>query len=276
MGNIDAKVVARSKRDYHCHSLSASHIVLVLGVHMSDPNRQSSLNPLTDRELDILGLLGKGLSNQEIADQLVISLATVKWYNQQIYSKLGVRNRTKAVTRASELGLLERPEGEPPMADEATFPKRNLPAQLTSFVGRQREVSDVTELLRSSRLVTLQGPGGTGKTRLALQVVTDLIDTFVDGVYFVDLAPLSDPGLVGTTIADTLGLAVRTRGCAQGTLQAYLRERCLLLLLDNFEHLVQAAPLVADLLSAAPDVKVLVTSREVLRLHGETSYYVPP
>lgn len=234
------------------------------------------VDPLTDRELDVVRLMRRGLTNREIADELVIAPGTVKWYTKQIYGKLGVSNRTEASLRATELGLFERSAAETLEEGEAESPRHNLSAPITSFVGRRQEVAEVTTLLQSSRLVTLLGPGGTGKTRLALKVSRGLIDNFEDGVYFVDLAPLSDPGLVEPTIAATMGLSVGTRRSVRDTLHAYLHERSLLLLLDNFEHLVQVAPLVGDLLAAAPNVKILVTSREVLHLYGENTYQVPP
>src|SRR5262249_43521956 len=126
------------------------------------------------------------------------------------------------------------------------------------------------------RLLTLTGAGGSGKTRLALQVTAELLDAFADGVFFVDLAPLSDPALVVATIAQTLGIAERGRGSLLERLKAELREQEVLLLLDNFEHLLEAAPQLAELLTECPKLKLLATSREVLHLYGEHEYGVPP
>src|SRR5919199_480705 len=153
----------------------------------------------------------------------------------------------------------------------------NLPVQPTPFIGREQEVAVVRAcvLRPEMRLLTLTGPGGTGKTRLALQVAADLLDAFPDGVYFVDLAPISDPALVATTIATTLGVR-ETGGPLIASLKAYLAAKHLLLLLDNFEQVLAAAPLVADLLTAAPHLKVLVTSRTVSHLQGEHEVPVPP
>jgi predicted ATPase/transcriptional regulator with XRE-family HTH domain len=164
-----------------------------------------------------------------------------------------------------------------PSQSPAERPRSNLPAQLSSFLGREQELADLPALLRSNavRLVTLSGPGGIGKTRLALQTATEILDAFSDGVYFVDLAPISDPELVVTTIAQTLGVTgVSERPAEQ--LKAALRHKRLLLLLDNFEQLLDAAPLVAELLAAAPGLKVLATSRVQLHLSGEHEYAVPP
>lgn len=153
-----------------------------------------------------------------------------------------------------------------------------LPAQATALIGRQREVQALCDLVRHDgvRLVTLTGPGGIGKTRLALQVAADLTAAFADGVHFVNLAPVSDPELVVTTIAQVLGVReAEGRPLAQ-ELSVYLRSKHVLLVLDNFEQVVAAALLVGELLAAAPGLKVLVTSREPLHLAGEHEYAVPP
>src|SRR5205085_4595084 len=126
------------------------------------------------------------------------------------------------------------------------------------------------------RLLTLTGTGGVGKTRLGLQVAADLLEDFADGVCFVPLAPISDPHLLIPTIAQSLGLwEVGDRPLLE-QLKAYVQEKHLLLLLDNFEQIVVEAPLLADLLAACPELKILVTSRAVLHLHGEYEFAVPP
>jgi non-specific serine/threonine protein kinase len=162
------------------------------------------------------------------------------------------------------------------VAPPSSAPVHNLPAQLSSFVGREREIAEVKQLLGMTRLLTLTGPPGTGKTRLALQVVADILDRFADGVFFVELAPISDPGLVASTIAQVFGISETAEQPLLTTLKIYLREKHLLLLLDNFEQIIDAAPPVGELLSAAPRLKVLVTSREALRVYGEQEYAVPP
>jgi predicted ATPase len=126
------------------------------------------------------------------------------------------------------------------------------------------------------RLLTLTGPGGTGKTRLSLQVAADALDDFDDGVFFVPLAPVADPSILVSTIAQVLGLREAAGRPMLESLQEYLTNKRLLLVLDNFEHLVTAAAGVGDLLAAVPSLKVLVTSRAVLRLYGEHEYQVPP
>ncbi|HYH28622.1 MAG TPA: adenylate/guanylate cyclase domain-containing protein, partial [Actinomycetota bacterium] len=155
-------------------------------------------------------------------------------------------------------------------------PRGNLPAQLTSFVGREREVAEVKDLLGGTRLLTLTGPGGTGKTRLSLKIAGDLSDSYEDGAFFVALAPIADPALVVTTIARTLELREDPDRPIMQVLIEHLRDREVLIVLDNFEHVTAAAPSVAELLAATNNLRVLVSSREALQVQGETEYAVPP
>ncbi len=164
------------------------------------------------------------------------------------------------------------------MYEMRSLPQSSLPAPLTPLVGREQEIAAVCALLwrPEVRLVTLTGTGGVGKTRLALGVAAAVNADFADGICFVALAPLIDPGLVLSTIAQALGVQEQgSRPLLEG-LQDHLREKQLLLLLDNFEQVVSAAPVVAELLVAAPRLRVLVTSRTSLHLSGEHEFVVPP
>jgi predicted ATPase/DNA-binding CsgD family transcriptional regulator len=157
-------------------------------------------------------------------------------------------------------------------------PTHNLPAQLTPLIGREQEVAAACTLLRRSelRLLTIVGSGGIGKTRLGLQVATDLLDEFSDGVCLVLLAPISDPDLVVPIIAQTLGVKEFGERPLLDLLKAHLQDKHLLLLLDNFEQVVAAAPLLTDLLESCPSLKLLVTSRELLRVRGEQEFPLSP
>ena len=154
----------------------------------------------------------------------------------------------------------------------------NLPVQPTPLIGREHEMATVVRLLRREdvRLVTLTGAGGTGKTRLSLQVASELSDVFTQGIFFISLAPINDPMLVMPTIAQELGIRDRVGQSLSGRLAEALHQKQALLLLDNFEQVVGAATQVADLLTSCPQLKVLVTSREVLHVRAEQEFAVPP
>lgn len=167
------------------------------------------------------------------------------------------------------------PSDFPPLRTLDARPN-NLPVQLTSFVGREEEIRETAGLLRRARLLTLTGPGGSGKTRLALQVAAETISQYRDGAFFVDLSTVSDPALVASAMAGALEVAEVPGRPLVEAVKAELRDRELLLVLDNFEQVVEAATLVEDLLTAAPRVRALVTSRAPLGLRGEHEWPVPP
>ena len=177
--------------------------------------------------------------------------------------------------RVYQLNAPDLPADFPPLRTLSLRPD-NLPAELSSFVGREREIAEVERLLESARLVTLTGPGGAGKTRLSLRVAGSMAGKFADGVCFVALAATPDAELVPNTIAKALGVAEQPDRPLVASLERYLRNRHILLLLDNYEHLLAAASLVTELLATASRMSVLVTSREALRLNGEHEYPVPP
>lgn len=240
---------------------------------MGDLQARTWMEPLADREIQILGLISEGLSNREIAQKLFLTLETVKWYNKQIFRKLVVSNRTQAAKMATEQGLLEQ---ENVVQEEENRQLGNLPAQLTSFIGREKEIVEIKGLLKSNRLVVLTGAGGSGKTRLALQVATALSDHYHDGAWLVELAPLSDPNLVSDAIAQALKMQSGGDTSLGESLKRFLARKHILLLLDNFEHLLEAAPLVGKLLAAVSQLSVLATSRERLHLYGEQEYPIHP
>lgn len=167
------------------------------------------------------------------------------------------------------------PHDFPPLTSINAIPN-NLPLQLTSFIGRERELAEIKQLLMTTHLVTLTGSGGAGKTRLSLQTAADVLETFPDGVWFVELATIADPALVPQTIATALGVREMLGHSIQDLLVDYLRAKRLLLILDNCEHLIDAcAQLANQLLHAAPKLRMLASSREALGIAGEHAYRVP-
>ena len=227
------------------------------------------IEQLTPRELDVLNLLAEGMSNQEIASALVMEVGTVKWYNTQLYGKLQVANRKQAVTRARTLGILETLTDDPLQRLQ-----HNLPADTLPFIGRAGEIDALVHQLADEkyRLITILGPGGMGKTRLSIEVGRRMLGHFIDGVYFVPLASVTSPEQIVTTLAETIGFKFHSDTQPRQQLLDHLQKQRLLLIVDNFEHLLDHAGLLADILKAAPQVKLLVTSREKLEIGGEVVY----
>jgi len=233
---------------------------------------------LTERELEVLRLKARRRTNAEIAEQLYISLTTVKWHVRQIYNKLGANNRTEAVASARQLGLLAQ------KAEKTKRPHNNLPTPLTPFIGRKQELLKLTATLKDSesRLVSVTGPGGMGKTRLALQVARLLNDRFVDGVCWVTFSAQDDTEYVfatteeyiTVTISAALGVSQQGGEDPKRILETYLLERELLIILDGFEHLLPGALFVSELLAGAPASRFLITSRERLNVPGEVLYTI--
>src|SRR2546421_4825455 len=190
---------------------------------------------------------------------------------------LGV-HRLKDLARAERLFqlLIEGLPGEFPVLRTLEATPNNLPTQLTSFIGRDDQVREARQLLTRSRLLTLTGPGGTGKTRLSLQIAADVMDSFPDGVYFVPLASVQDPELVPSAIAQALAISSTAGRRLIDSLLDHLRDKRTLLVLDNFEQLLPAATVTTELLEASPGLRVLVSSRAVLRIYGEQEFPVPP
>jgi predicted ATPase/DNA-binding CsgD family transcriptional regulator len=228
---------------------------------------------LTRRELAVLELVAGGDTNAQVARRLSISPLTVKKHLERMYAATGSNNRAELIgfawRRAASNGGPLSPQRPGLMGDL-------LPAALTSFVGREAEIAEVSALVFRSRLVTLGGPGGIGKSRLAVEVARRNAPSYADGVRLVELADLSDPRLVPQRLAGALGLQ-ETRAPRVPALAAHLRRMQLLLVLDNCEHLISAcADILRRILPACPALRVLATSREVLGVAGEAFWSVPP
>jgi predicted ATPase/class 3 adenylate cyclase len=216
--------------------------------------------------------------------QILLSLATQELARDQLAEGTSLRDlgehRLKDLARSEHIFQLVAPDlpaDFPPLRSLESW-RHHLPVQPTPLIGRAQELAALRELLgrQEVRLLTLTGAGGTGKTRLGLQVAAELLESFPDGVFFVSLASICDPGLVASAIAQPLGIQDAGDRPLMETLQDYLRHKQLLLLLDNFEQVLPAAPLVAQLLASCPRLKVLVTSRAALHLRGEKEFPVLP
>lgn len=214
--------------------------------------------------------------------QILLSAATEELVRDALPQEASLRSlgqhRLKDLQRPEHIFQVVHPELLSEFSSLRTLNAvpNNLPIQLTSFIGREREMKEVKELLKQTRLLTLTGSGGCGKTRLALQVAADLLEDYPDGVWFIDLSVLADPALVPSTVAATLGIHEEPGRPALTTLAEALKPRTLLLILDNCEHLVGAcAQLAETLLRTCPNLRILATSREALGIAGEVAWRVP-
>jgi predicted ATPase/class 3 adenylate cyclase/DNA-binding CsgD family transcriptional regulator len=214
--------------------------------------------------------------------QILVSNVTEHLLREQLPTGLSLRDMgaqkfagVPSSVRVFQVLTPDLPIEFPPLRTLDNLPN-NLPIQLTSFVGREKELGDVRRLLQNARMLTLLGPGGTGKTRLSIQAASEMLDQYPDGVWFVELAPILDPQLVPRTTAIAIGLRDAPQRPIIDTLCDYLGAKQLLIILDNCEHLVDACARLADqILRAAPDTRILASSREALRIGGEVTYRVP-
>ena len=229
--------------------------------------------------------LAAGLTQEALAERAGLSLRGLsdlergarRWPHRETVLRLADALCLNGADRTALLQAARlRRDVAPAVSAHVPLASRALPAPLSGLLGRDRELSEVRQLLATTRLLTLTGPGGSGKTRLAIQLASDSAEAFADGVAFVALAAINDPQLVASSIAGALGIRDLGGRPMLERLSGYLHQKSVLLVLDNFEQVMAAAPLVSELLSAAFGVKVLVTSRESLRVRGEQEFEVPP
>jgi len=219
-------------------------------------------------------------SVEELAGAYKLALQTWKDLESLSTAKLSIAKSEQIEKAAPETPKpIEAPATRlnEPLKSKESVPN-NIPPQLTKLIGRENEVAKITQLLseKDIRLITLTGPGGTGKTRLSLQVAENLLGNFLNGIYFVELATINDAELIPSALAQTLGLKETAERPILETLKEYLHGREILFVLDNFEQLVSASGLLTTLLVAAPHLKFLISSREALRISGEQEFAVPP
>ena len=231
------------------------------------------LEQFKPREIEIISLMADGLSNKEIGETLFIGKETVRWYNKQIYSKLGTSRRTEAISLAREMGIIgEREKVE----DEGVL--YTLPVTTGPFIGRDEETADLIDLLNNPdiRLISIIATGGMGKSRLVLELGHQVKDNYQHGAAFIDLTAVTNPDDIAKHTAATLGLNVSDRQDPLDIIINYCREKELLLIFDNFEHVLEGASLLAEILEAAPKVTIVATTRERLQLRVETGYPLLP
>jgi len=227
----------------------------------------------------------RGLTQENIASLARLSVRTVRGLEggtvrrpysatvQDLVVALKLDHKERATFELAARGELVTPT-----RDSITDPMRAIPTQPTELIGRDEEVASLTSLMQrpSKRLVTLTGPGGVGKTRLAIRVAEHALAHFTNGVVFIDLSAIQCASLVGSSIATRFGLDLRGQRSPQQVLADYLCEKHLLLVLDNYEQVIASAPVLGDLLASCQDLKMVVTSRELLRLQGEHEFPVCP
>jgi predicted ATPase/class 3 adenylate cyclase len=214
--------------------------------------------------------------------QTILSQPTQEQVGEALPDRASLRDlgshRLKDLAQPEQVYQVQHPDlpdSFPPLKSLSTH-RNNLPQQVTSFIGREKEQTEIQTLLEKTRLLTLTGSGGSGKSRLALQAAADLLERFPDGAFLVELAPLADPHLVAQTVANTLGVKEAAGKPILTTLSETLQSQTLLLLLDNCEHVLDVcATLVDTLVRTCPNLKVLATSREGLGIAGETNYRIP-
>ena len=240
-----------------------------------------SLKKLTKRERQVARRYVQGESYKRIAEALFVSPSTVRSHLNNIYEKLGVHSKAELVSLIlvqsddKTNNELSRSNG----VDQFTKAESiNLPSIRSRLIGREQELREIIKLLQRPDLglITLTGAGGSGKTRLGLDAAREMVTTFQQRVYFVSLATVHDPDFVATAIIKTLGLQESGQQTPLDRLKDYLQSKTLLLVLDNFEQILAAAPQVADLLAYCPGLKILVTSRAALQIRDEYEYPVLP
>jgi predicted ATPase/class 3 adenylate cyclase len=268
----------QAQRSLHREDWAPASLRVRMGIHTGKADLQENGNYSGYLTLSHVQRLMSAASG----GQVLLSFATQELVRRVLPEGVSLRDmgvqRLKDLTEPEpiyQLVVADLPSEFPPLKTLNLY-EHNLPAQMTSFIGREREMAEILQALRTNRLVTLTGSGGAGKSRLNLQVGMDCLPQFPDGVWLVELAPVSDPALVPQVLLPIFNLREDSHRTVLEILIDYLREKTLLLILDNCEHLIEACAQLSDsLLQACPALRILASSREALGITGEVAYPVP-
>ncbi len=272
------QAAGQAQKDLYAENWGDLPIKVRVGIHTGKAEVQDSGEYTGYLTLSrVQRVMSAGHGGQTLLSQVTQELVRDELPENVFLHDLG-EHRLKDLIRPEHIYQLDisgLPADFPPIKTLDSY-RHNLPVQMTSFIGRENVMTEIKDALTEHRLVTLTGPGGAGKTRLSMQVAADLIDGFSDGVWFVDLAPLSDSAFVPQAIASALNVREAGASSLMDLLVSYVQRRELLIVLDNCEHLVDACAYAAEqLLRAGPRLKIIATSREGLGIAGEKIFPVP-
>ena len=276
------KAALAAQRDLVCEPWNPANIKVRMGIHTG----AAQAGAIEDRAGGYVGYLTLTRVQRVMSiahgGQILLSNSTAELVRGEMPEHVSLRDmgehNLKGLVTPDHLWqplAPDLPSDFPALQSLKTIPN-NLPVQLTSFIGREKELAEIKQSLAEHRLVTLTGSGGAGKSRLSLQVATDSLDRFPNGIWLVELAPLADPDLISQTILTAAGIQASQGLTVLEVLTDFLREKTALLILDNCEHLIEACARLAEtLLNAAPNLRILASSREALGVKGEQAWRVP-
>jgi len=261
---------------------SPASIKVRMGLHSGIAQPELDGNRLTDYSGYLTLTLVQRIMSAAYGGQTLVSNSSAELLRGHLPKDVALRDmgehRLKGLTNLERLWQIVAPDlvSDFPALHTLNAVPNNLPVQLTTFIGREKEIKEIKQAIFTSRLVTLIGTGGTGKTRLAFQVATELLDKFSHGVQVIELAPLADPSLIPQTIASVFGVGTVEGRSVMTAVIDFLHDKKLLLILDDCEHLITAcAKLTDELLKNCPDIRILASSREAFGINGEMAYHVP-
>ena len=272
------RAAVSAQRNLHAEEWGNTPIKVRMGIHTGNAEIQADGDYSGYASLSrVQRLMSAGYGGQTLLSNATLDLVRDELPDGVSLRDLG-EHRLKDLIRPEHIHQVDIPNlpTKFPALKTLNMQLNNLPCQLTSFIGREEEMAEINQALESHRLVTLTGSGGTGKTRLSLQVAAELVEQYPDGVWFIELAPLTDPDLIPQAILSVLGTGEQPGKTATQSLSEYVHEKKLLLILDNCEHIIEACARLADiLLSNSPGLKILASSREALGVKGEMAWHVP-